>query len=43
LGAADISARVEESQKANKSSILLLVAKAGKSGEMRFIALKLKK
>ena len=42
-GAADISARIEEAQKANKSSILLLVAKAGKAGEMRFIALKLKK
>ena len=42
-GAADISARIEEAQKANKSSILLLVAKAGKGGEMRFIALKLKK
>ena len=43
LGAADISARIEEAQKANKSSILLLVAKGGKAGEMRFIALKLKK
>ena len=43
LGAADISARIEEAQKANKSSILLLVAKGGKGGEMRFIALKLKK
>ncbi len=43
LGAADISARVEEAQKASKSSVLLLVAKGGKSGEMRFIALKLKK
>ena len=42
-GAADISSRIEEAQKANKSSILLLVAKAGKAGEMRFIALKLKK
>ena len=42
-GAADISTRIEEAQKANKSSILLLVAKAGKAGEMRFIALKLKK
>ena len=42
-GAADISARIEEAQKANKSSILLLVAKAGKAGEMRFIALKLKR
>jgi serine protease Do len=43
LGAADISARIEEAQKAGKNSILLLVAKGGKQGEMRFIALKLKK
>jgi serine protease Do len=43
LGAADISARIEEAQKSNKSSILLLVAKGGKAGDMRFIALKLKK
>jgi serine protease Do len=42
-GAADISARIEEAQKANKNSILLLVAKGGKQAEMRFIALKLKK
>lgn len=41
-GAADISARVEEAKKAGKNSILLLVAKGGKSGEMRFIALKVK-
>lgn len=41
-GAADISARIEEARKANKSSLLLLVAKGGKQGEMRFIALKLK-
>ncbi|WP_204508347.1 DegQ family serine endoprotease [Aestuariivirga litoralis] len=41
-GAADISARVEEAKKAGKNSILLLIAKGGKSGEMRFIALKLK-
>jgi len=41
-GAADISARVEEAKKANKNSILLLIAKGGKSAEMRFIALKLK-
>ncbi|WP_374332880.1 DegQ family serine endoprotease [Aestuariivirga sp.] len=41
-GAADISARVEEAKKAGKTSILLLIAKGGKSGEMRFIALKLK-
>ena len=42
-GAADISAAVEEAQKAGKTSILLLVAKGGKQGEMRFIALKLNK
>ncbi|WP_421694757.1 DegQ family serine endoprotease [Aestuariivirga sp.] len=40
-GAADISARVEEAKKANKNSILLFIAKAGKSAEMRFIAVKL--
>ncbi len=42
-GASDISTRIEEATKAGKSSILLLVAKGGKQGEMRFIALKLKK
>ncbi|MFN4143841.1 DegQ family serine endoprotease [Aestuariivirga sp.] len=42
MGAADVSARVDEARKANKNSILLLVAKGGKQGEMRFIALKLK-
>ena len=41
-GAADISARIDEAKKANKNSILLLVAKGGKQGDMRFIALKLK-
>ena len=41
-GAADISARIDEAKKAGKSSILLLIAKGGKAGEMRFIALKLK-
>ena len=41
-GAADISTRVEEAKKAGKNSILLLIAKGGKSAEMRFIALKLK-
>jgi serine protease Do len=41
-GAADISARIEEARKANKTTLLLLVAKGGKQGEMRFIALKLK-
>ncbi len=43
VGAADISARIEEAEKAGKSSVLLLVAKAGKAAEMRFIALKIKK
>lgn len=42
-GAADISARVDEAKKNNKNSILLLVAKGGKSSEMRFIALKVRK
>jgi serine protease Do len=41
-GAADISARIDEAKKANRNSILLLVAKKGKAGEMRFIALKVK-
>ena len=41
-GAADITARIEEAKKAKKTSLLLLVAKGGKQGEMRFIALKLK-
>ncbi len=43
VGAADISAAVEEAQKAGKNSVLLLVAKGGKQGEMRYIAVKLKK
>jgi serine protease Do len=43
IGAADISARIAEAEKAKKTSILLLVAKAGKAGDMRFIALKVKK
>jgi serine protease Do len=43
VGAADISARIEEATKAKKSSILLLVAKGGKAGDMRFIALKINK
>jgi serine protease Do len=42
-GAADVSAAVAEAEKAGKSSVLLLVAKGGKQGEMRFIALKIKK
>jgi serine protease Do len=43
VGAADISAAIEEATKANKNSVLLLVSKGGKQAEMRFIALKLKK
>jgi serine protease Do len=42
LGAADVSARIDEAKKANKNSLLLLVAKGGKASEMRFIALKIK-
>ena len=42
-GASDISIRIEEASKAGKSSLLLLVAKGGKQGEMRYIAVKLKK
>ncbi len=41
--AADISKAIEEAEKAGKNSVLLLAAKAGKSGETRFIALKIKK
>jgi serine protease Do len=41
-GASDISARIDEAKKANRNSILLLVAKGGKAGDMRFIALKVK-
>ena len=41
--AGDISKAIEEATKANKSSVLLLAAKAGKAGETRFIALKIKK
>jgi len=43
VGAADISAAIEEATKSGKNSVLLLVSKAGKQAEMRFIALKLKK
>ena len=43
VGAADISARIEEAESASKNSVLLLVSKGGKQSEMRFIALKLKK
>jgi serine protease Do len=41
--AGDISKAVDEAEKAGKSSVLLLAAKAGKAGETRFIALKIKK
>jgi serine protease Do len=40
---ADVARRVSELEKENKNTILMLVAKGGKQGEMRFIALKLKK
>jgi serine protease Do len=39
----DVEARVKDAEREKKNSILLLVAKGGKQGEMRFIALKLKK
>ena len=42
-GAADVSTSIEAAEKDGKSSVLLLVAKGGKQGEMRFIALKIKK
>jgi serine protease Do len=42
-GAADISTAIEAAKTAGKSSVLLLVAKGGKQGDMRFIALKLAK
>jgi serine protease Do len=41
--ASDLSKAIEDAEKASKSSVLLLAAKAGKSGETRFIALKIKK
>jgi serine protease Do len=40
---ADVSAAVDNATKDGKASVLLLIAKAGKTGETRFIALKLKK
>lgn len=39
----DVSAAIEGATKDGKASVLLLIAKAGKPGETRFIALKLKK
>jgi serine protease Do len=41
--AADISKAIEDAEKGGKNSVLLLTAKAGKAGETRFIALKIKK
>jgi serine protease Do len=41
--AGDISKAIEDAEKAGKSSVLLLAAKAGKAAETRFIALKIKK
>ena len=41
--ASDISAAIEAAEKAGKNSVLMLTAKAGKAGETRFIALKIKK
>jgi serine protease Do len=40
--AADVSAAADAASKAGKSSVLLLIAKAGQSGETRFIALRIK-
>ncbi len=40
---ADVSAAIEGATKDGKASVLLLMAKGGKAGETRFIALKLKK
>ncbi len=42
-GAPDVSDAVTAAEKAGKSSVLMLIAKAGKAGETRFIALKVKK
>ena len=38
----DVEARVKDAEKAGKNSVLLLVSKGGKQGEMSFIAVKLK-
>ena len=40
---ADVSTAIETATKDAKASVLLLIAKAGKTGETRFIALKIKK
>jgi len=39
----DVDARVKEAEQGGKNSVLLLVSKGGKQGEMRFIAVKIKK
>ena len=41
--AADVTAALESAEKSGKSSVLMLISKAGKAGETRFIALKIKK
>jgi serine protease Do len=40
---ADVQARVSEAEKEGKNSVLLLISKGGKQGEMRFVAVKLRK
>jgi serine protease Do len=42
VGASDVQKAVDEATKAGKNSVLMLVAKGGKQGDMRFIALKVK-
>lgn len=42
-GASDVADAVAAAEKAKKSSVLLLISKAGKDGDTRFIALKVKK
>jgi serine protease Do len=39
----DLSAAIDAATKESKASVLLLIAKGGKTGETRFIALKLAK
>ena len=43
VSSADVSAAIDMATKDGKASVLLLIAKGGKAGETRFIALKLKK
>ena len=43
ISSADVSAAIDSATKDGKASVLLLIAKSGKSSETRFIALKLKK